>query len=341
MLSLPVPAFVALVLGYLALRALLARDRPALALFLAACAAQSLMVALVGGYGFGGFRPILPVGAAAIPPLAWIAFRTALFRPPSWREDWRHLAAPLLTALCGLLAPEALDALVSAIFIGYGAAILLALRRTPDPPLARLGAGDLPRIIWSALGWALIASAVSDLLIALAHASGRAHWAGLVISLFSSSLLLLLGLLSVSPSAAGEAEPPAEAPSAPEASLQEPDAETLAADVEILARLDAHMAQEKPHLDPELTLTRLARRLRLPEKRLSAAINRATGENVSRQINGWRVRHACGLLAQGEGVTEAMLASGFNTKSNFNREFLRVTGETPSAWKASRQARGA
>lgn len=28
MLSLPVPAFVALVLGYLALRALLARDRP-------------------------------------------------------------------------------------------------------------------------------------------------------------------------------------------------------------------------------------------------------------------------------------------------------------------------
>lgn len=337
MLGLPVPAFVALVLGYLALRALLARDRPMLALFLAACAAQSLMVALVGGYGFDGLRLILPVGAAAVPPLAWIAFRTALFRPPSWREDWRHIAAPLLTALCSLLAPEALDALVSVLFIGYGAAILLVLRRTPDPPLARLGAGDLPRVIWSALGWALIASALSDLLIALAYASGRAQWAGLVISLFSSSLLLLLGLLSVSPSAAGEAEPPAEAPPAPEPEppAQEPDAAAVAEDAEILARLDAFMGQEKPHLDPELTLTRLARRLRLPEKRLSAAVNRATGENVSRQINGWRVRHACALLAQGEGVTEAMLASGFNTKSNFNREFLRVTGETPSAWKAS------
>ena len=335
MLSLPVPAFVALVLGYLGLRALLARDRPMLGVFLAACAAQSLMVALAGGYGVEGLRLILPVGAAAIPPLAWISFRTALFQPPSWREDRRHIAAPLLTLLCRLFAPEALDVAVAAIFVGYGAAILFALRRTPDPPLARLGAGDLPRIIWSALGWALIASALSDLLIALAHASGQARWAGVVISLFSSSLLLLLGLLSVSPSAAGKVEPPAEAPSAPEPAPQEPDAEVLAADAEILARLDAYMAQEKPHLDPDLTLARLARRLRLPEKRLSAAVNRATGENVSRQINGWRVRHACALLAQGEGVTEAMLASGFNTKSNFNREFLRVTGETPSVWKAS------
>ena len=31
-------------------------------------------------------------------------------------------------------------------------------------------------------------------------------------------------------------------------------------------------------------------------------------------------------------MTEAMLASGFNTKSNFNREFLRVKGESPSKW---------
>ena len=30
-----------------------------------------------------------------------------------------------------------------------------------------------------------------------------------------------------------------------------------------------------------------------------------------------------------------MLASGFNTKSNFNREFLRVTGKNPSDWLKS------
>jgi AraC-like DNA-binding protein len=92
------------------------------------------------------------------------------------------------------------------------------------------------------------------------------------------------------------------------------------------------LATDRPYLDPGLTLVRLARRLHLPEKRLSAAVNRATGGNVSRHINGWRVRHACDLLDQGRSVTEAMLSSGFNTKSNFNREFSRVTAMTPSAW---------
>jgi AraC-like DNA-binding protein len=29
-----------------------------------------------------------------------------------------------------------------------------------------------------------------------------------------------------------------------------------------------------------------------------------------------------------------MLNSGFNTKSNFNREFLRVMGASPSEWLA-------
>ena len=34
-------------------------------------------------------------------------------------------------------------------------------------------------------------------------------------------------------------------------------------------------------------------------------------------------------MLEGETVTNAMLLSGFNTKSNFNREFLRVVGEAP------------
>jgi AraC-like DNA-binding protein len=31
-----------------------------------------------------------------------------------------------------------------------------------------------------------------------------------------------------------------------------------------------------------------------------------------------------------------MLSSGFNTKSNFNREFLRVAGVSPSEWLRAR-----
>jgi len=32
-----------------------------------------------------------------------------------------------------------------------------------------------------------------------------------------------------------------------------------------------------------------------------------------------------------------MLDSGFMTKSNFNREFLRVMGMTPSAWRRAQR----
>lgn len=69
-------------------------------------------------------------------------------------------------------------------------------------------------------------------------------------------------------------------------------------------------------------------------KQLSGAINRSTGENVSRFINNHRIAAACQALAQGDSVTQTLFASGFNTKSNFNREFLRVHGGPPKEWLA-------
>ena len=67
------------------------------------------------------------------------------------------------------------------------------------------------------------------------------------------------------------------------------------------------------------------------------AINRVRGENVSRVVNGWRIAEACLLLRKGDGVTQAMLGAGFNTKSNFNREFLRVMGMATTEWLARNQ----
>jgi len=75
--------------------------------------------------------------------------------------------------------------------------------------------------------------------------------------------------------------------------------------------------------------------LNLPVKTLSTAINRGSGENVSRYINARRIKAACAALERGESVTDTMLSAGFNTKSNFNREFLRITGKTPKAYQHS------
>jgi AraC-like DNA-binding protein len=46
------------------------------------------------------------------------------------------------------------------------------------------------------------------------------------------------------------------------------------------------------------------------------------------------VREACRSLADtDEPITRIMFDAGFQTKSNFNREFLRVTGMSPKAWR--------
>lgn len=87
------------------------------------------------------------------------------------------------------------------------------------------------------------------------------------------------------------------------------------------------------YLDPDLTLARMARMLGVPAKVLSAAVNQASGGNVSRYVNGWRITRAAELWARGTPVTSAMLESGFATKSNFNREFQRIKGCTPSQWR--------
>lgn len=323
---LPIPAFAAIVLAYLAARTLLSDGRPLLVAFLAACAGQSFLVALVLGYDIAWLRPVLPVSATFIPPLAWITFQDALVRRTSLRHTALHGAAPAFALFCRIFAPETTDIVVPLVFAGYGGAILYLLHSATDMPLARLDAGRVPKVLWQVLGWALIVSALSDILIAAAFMTGNDGWAGWLITFSSSLVLVLLGLLSGSPSASGVA---GEDPGAPPPPLRE----TSKEDTDILNALDAFLKREPMHLDPNLTLSRLARRMHLPEKRLSMAVNRATGANVSRYVNSWRIRHACTLIERGASVTDAMLESGFNTKSNFNREFLRETGVSPSQWK--------
>jgi AraC-like DNA-binding protein len=327
MLTLPIPLIVALVLGFLFVRSWLQRDRPWLFLALLACSAlQGVVISLGQHYGLAGFRPLQPVTATIIPPLAWVAFQGTAVRAADWPRDLAHLAVPAFTAFCVAFAPVALDVTVPAVFLIYGVLMLHALRRGADGlPLMRLEAGDVPTLVWRAIAFALVLSAFSDGLIALAQLTGRLWLQPWIVSLFSSFWLLCIGALSLSQSLAEVEDAPSSRPAVASAEVTQPD-------TELLERLNRLLAEEQLYLDPGLTLARLAKRLHVPVKRLSAAINQATGENVSRFINGFRIRRACERLGAGDNVTTAMLESGFNTKSNFNREFLRVTGSTPSAW---------
>lgn len=107
------------------------------------------------------------------------------------------------------------------------------------------------------------------------------------------------------------------------------------ADHEVMQTLHALMKDKELFRDSNLTLARVAKRLSVPARDLSGAINRTTEENFSRFINGYRIAYAKrALLETGLPVTEVMFEAGFLSKSNFNTEFRRVTGQTPSQFRS-------
>ncbi|MEO1422287.1 MAG: AraC family transcriptional regulator [Pseudomonadota bacterium] len=176
------------------------------------------------------------------------------------------------------------------------------------------------------IGAALIGSAFSDLLIIASQISGYPELRPWIISVFSVGNLLLIGALGLSPHLQTTRD---------DRGTEGPDRRSpdgRVADAHIWDRVQTYMSEHKPYLDPDLTLTRLSRKLGIPAKTLSSTINLTTGGNVSRFINEARINAAQTAMLNGESVTGAMLSSGFNTKSNFNREFLRVTGKSPTDW---------
>jgi AraC-like DNA-binding protein len=105
----------------------------------------------------------------------------------------------------------------------------------------------------------------------------------------------------------------------------------------MLTALDALMNEKHIYSDSNLTLARVARRLSVPARDVSTAINRMTGENFSRYVNGFRVHHAQNALRETElPITEVMFDAGFVSKSSFNTEFRRITGQTPSEFRAQK-----
>jgi len=105
----------------------------------------------------------------------------------------------------------------------------------------------------------------------------------------------------------------------------------------MLAALDALMNEKRIYTDSNLTLARVARRVSVPVRDVSIAINRVTGENFSRYINGFRVRHAQNSLrTTALPITEVMFDAGFVSKSSFNTEFRRIVGQTPSQFRSDK-----
>lgn len=337
---LPIPMFTALVLGFVWLRALLLGETPRMMLWLiAACAAQSALIALNQHYHVTALAPVQPITALAIPALAYLAFVGSAIHKLKMSDVLANALGPLAGLLSYFFLPQILDGLVIASYLFYAALLLFRMMPGADSlPLVALEHGNRALLVWRTVAIALAISGLSDSIIALAMAFGEAWLRPWVIALVSSALLLTIGGLNVSqalkrdPNAPGESDDTARAPASGPENQSDAPGELTDQDDRIMDQLAKLLNQQQLYLDPDLTLGKISRRMRQPEKQISAAVNRQTGENVSRYINRFRIDHACQMLREGQSVTSVIYASGFNTKSNFNREFSRVMGAAPSAW---------
>ncbi|MBB3772370.1 AraC-like DNA-binding protein [Angulomicrobium tetraedrale] len=367
MIFVPLPFVVALILALLAIRLLRSEESGRHhALFLALIAAYALQSVLVGlrwGYDLRAVQPFQAALASLIAPLAYVAFRSltedaAEGTRPAWL--WPHLLLPpLLVGLCFAWQPAPIGPLIVTLFLGYGGALLWLARRGPDGLVRSRLDGTLRS--YRALvitASALIGSAVTDMLISvdLDWTGGRNTPA--MIASFNVVALLVLGAAAAAADSAAPGTEATRAPSgraegstrddaprdAPSEEERDPDdlpgsgsPDEAAQDAAVIAALEALMTERRLFTDVDLDLGRLARRLGLPARRLSQAINRTHGVSVSHYVNGLRVNEAQRLLAGTDlPVTRVMLDAGFLTKSNFNREFRRVAGTSPSAWRRER-----
>jgi len=102
-------------------------------------------------------------------------------------------------------------------------------------------------------------------------------------------------------------------------------------------RLTRFMKEEKPYLEPTLSLQELASRLDVPPRELSILINHHLSKHFFDFVNDFRIEHAKDILSdpskQDLTILEILYEVGFNSKSSFNSAFKKVTGFTPTQFR--------
>ncbi len=336
MIFLPLPIVVALMLVSVLL---IQRERllqaPSGRIFGALLGFYCLGLVVIGlrwGYGITTLLPLMAVQAALWCPLAWIAFRSLSRNQALWHwpADWPHLIPAGLVLASIVQWPAPIDLILMATYLFYGFLLWRLSRRGPDAlSMVRLNSARVAHLALTVTAYLLFFYTVIDVLISLDFALYQGQHAASIVAWGNVPSILILGLAAVVGGQSGS-EPAAEVEVAepPTDGTDEQEAK------ELMPRLEALLVQKQMYKDPDLNLQRLARKCGVPARRVSRAVNLLTEQNVSQWVNEQRIKAACELLRESdESITHIMHTVGFVTKSNFNREFKRITGQSPSAWR--------
>lgn len=105
----------------------------------------------------------------------------------------------------------------------------------------------------------------------------------------------------------------------------------------LVEKLQRYMEEQKPFLEPNITVERLAGRLDVSPKLLSSTINSQLQKNFFEMIGSYRIAEAKKRLASEEykdqAIGDIMKSCGFNSKSVFNQAFKKSVGVTPSHYR--------
>ena len=95
------------------------------------------------------------------------------------------------------------------------------------------------------------------------------------------------------------------------------------------------------HADEELSLTKIAKIVNMNANYLSENFKQVTGTNFVEYVARTRFANACDLLRNSNvRISEIAFAAGFQSLSQFNRVFKRLSGKSPTQFRVvSRRTR--
>ena len=110
--------------------------------------------------------------------------------------------------------------------------------------------------------------------------------------------------------------------------------------VQYLKRIEDYMKNERPYLEANLTVDKLANQSHIPRHYLTQVFSEQLNKNFYLYINEYRINQVKQLLIDPTKKDMTLLdiayECGFNSKSTFNSIFKKITDMTPTQYKKSK-----